>query len=140
MVYENLTSADFRYYKEKLKKIEDRIEPVIQLKGFVLDRERYYAETLAINLSKTDSENLVGNISFQYVDRPGVAKFNLSLVKAQDRDNFRFFKKKSIHNGCTVDFFEKNVLDLLEKAFQEYDSINAADLDSKLELPQRYHE
>lgn len=106
MIYSNITSGDFKYYKEKLKQIEKNIEAVSTLNGFVVDRERYYAAALAINLNRTDNENLGGNICFQYLDRQGPVKFSLGLVKSQDRRGYRYFKKKSIYDECTIDFFE----------------------------------
>ena len=137
MIYSNLTEASFKFYKDKLKVIEANIETFCMANGFYIYRERYYDESLAINLNTKDDLKLQGNICLQYIDEVGSVKFAFGLIKSCDIGKFRHWRKKTILTECGIEYFEHNAISLLTQAFAEHNAIKIEDLTSRIELPRR---
>ena len=72
------------------------------------------------------------------IDSDGPLKFRLGIIKTRDIGKYRYWKKQTIVDNHTIDDFEKNVIELLQSAFSQYNSIKLDELTSRIELPQRY--
>lgn len=138
MIYKNISKNSFKSYKSRLQGIEDQIEELCTQNGFIIDRERFYDETLAININPEDKDGFGGNISLQFIDEPGPAKFRLDLIKTFDIDNIRHFHKELIKAKQDLSFFESDIKTLLQEAFGVYGKLRFEDLELKVEMPVRY--
>ncbi|MFY0602131.1 MAG: hypothetical protein JXR03_20820 [Cyclobacteriaceae bacterium] len=135
MIYNNLNENSFKPYKLRLKKIEDQIENQCGQKGFYIEKERYYKESLAININPINREKFGGNICLQYIDQKGLAKFRLGLIKTCDVDNFRHYHKETIVLKKELLFFEENIEKLLQNSIDLFERISFEELELKVELP-----
>jgi hypothetical protein len=138
MVYSNLTDSAFKLYKEKLGLIEANIETFCIANGFWIERERFYNESLAINLYTKNDLEVQGNICLQAIDKKGDVNFTFGLTKTCDIGRYRYWRQKTILEQCSIESFATDANLLLTQAFVAYHAIQIEDLTSRTQLPPRY--
>src|SRR3989304_185337 len=119
MIYNHLNKKDFDIYKKKLVGLENKIERVCIENGFHIDRDRYYEESLNININISETE-FNGNIGLQYIDKKGNIKFKFGLIKTYDFENIRHYLKVNIIQEDAFNFIEENIDTLLKLAIDIY--------------------
>ena len=135
MYYENLTKNEFQSLKSRLIKIEESINEISSEHGYYrINKEKFYTETLAINLNKSTNDNFNINISLLYHSNQG---FRLNVIKTFDEGRVRRYHSHIISGFKDISYYEKNINTLLKIAFDYCDNLSLDDLDKSIELSPR---
>jgi len=137
MIYAYMQNADFQYWKTRLKEVEARLVQFCKENNLLIFRDRYYHETLAININTLEDQP-GGNICLEFIDRKGPVSFRFALIKTHDLGRFRHFSKRTLIAECSLDYFEKDSEALLQEALDIYKTIRIDQLTSRIELPPTY--
>lgn len=132
--YNHISDKKFLQLKQRLIALENSIViPFCNKNSFHLDRERFYNETLAINLYRT-KDGFTEAIGLYYVDESGKEVFSFGCTKYYDTESKRYSKEETIEKEKGIDFFEMNMKSLLARSLQNMESWSKNDLDRITEL------
>ena len=132
-IYENLSDQKFTKLKLELVKLEEKIIPFCNENMISLDRERFYSEGLGINLHKQGKE-LNYHSSLFYLNNKGIARFSFGILMSYDTEKGRFYKKETLAEEKPLEYFDKNIIDLLKKSIDLYNSWHKSDLKEYIEF------
>lgn len=118
-VYKNISNQDFN---ETQARLSDLNVFILQHFADKLMNSHRADETdyLALNFSFVDDDRFMGNFAIMFEDRPEKISFSITIVKAFDKDGFRYFKREMIAENISLAFLEDNIEDLSNSAVQKY--------------------
>ncbi|MFY0602127.1 MAG: hypothetical protein JXR03_20800 [Cyclobacteriaceae bacterium] len=120
-------------FKSWIISLENKVvEPFCKSNFFQLDRERYYNETLAMNLYR-NVDDVVDHIGFYYIDKKGSALFEFYYSKYYDTDSHRHSYKQSI-GQFNQDSLETRLVSLLADANEKLTELSKYELKSTIAL------
>jgi len=131
--YNNLSNSKFSKLKSRLVSLENSVvKSFCNEHSFSLDRERYYNETLAVNLyRKVGDAN--DHIGIYYLDQKGEALFKFYFLKYYDMSGVRYSYKEE-YDPLNVESLEQQIAELLEKSLKRLEVLTQKDCTTTTEL------
>lgn len=77
---------------------------------------------LVLNFSVIDNENYLSNFAIMYVDQRGEWRFEITFIKALDREGVRYSKKQNIADSIPLNVLESNFREYVDIALALFKS------------------
>lgn len=134
-IYKNMSKNDFEKIKKSLESIEKISSPIMQMKGFYLNRIAY-DEGLDLDYV-SEGGNFKGNIGVTFDEDNSINEnpmFSFYVLKAYDTTTHRFYRKDGLKQPYSLKEVENMFVELFIKCFNLYNSLQKKDLTESIEF------
>lgn len=120
-VYKYCSESDERWLKERLDLLKVKIMDIYS--GMLApDESDKNVDFLVLNFSVIDNENYLSNFAIMYVDQRGEWRFEITFIKALDREGVRYSKKQNIADSIPLNVLESNFREYVDIALALFKS------------------
>ncbi|HMH20163.1 MAG TPA: hypothetical protein VK563_00235 [Puia sp.] len=120
-VYKNISDEEFNFVYDKLSKLKTKILSVFC--DDLLSSDRTDAvDYLALSFLFADSGPFQGDLAILFLDKPGIVKFNVGLIKTLDEDGVRYYKREIVAKDLVFEILERHILEYISRGIDTWRS------------------